>query len=480
MTTTCNNRENFILLTDSYKENHFEMYPDGTQNVYSYFESRNGAKYPYTVFFGLQYILKKFLEGSVVSKEDIVEASEFCKEHFNGIGTFNYKMWNKIVNVYGGRLPLRIKSIPEGTPVPISNVLITVESTDEDCYALTNFIETILTHVWYSSNVATISRDIREYFRKQFEKTVDDNQMGLLPFMLHDFGFRGSTCVEAAGIGGAGHLVNFLGTDTLIGIKYAQKYYGAKMAGFSVPASEHSVMCSLGETGEIDMVRRLIEKYPKGILSVVSDSYNIENAMKVYGTTLKKEILNRDGKFVVRPDSPRWIGDKACNQIVWIAKMLDYHFGSTTNKKGFKILNPKVGIIYGDGLSVEEIKESIDVLVSSGYAASTCVFGMGGGLLQKHNRDTQRSAFKCSAQYRNGQWIDNFKNPLDKSKLSKKGRLKLVWSEQSHGKTLITVPTTDSRKDELEIVFENGSIVKEYTWDNVVENAKTKLLNEVY
>jgi len=458
------NKENFILLTDSYKECHHGQYPEGTENVYSYFESRNGAKYPYTVFFGLQIYLKRYFEGVVVTQEDVEEADTFCKGHF-GMDIFNRKMWERIVNVHGGKLPLRIKAAPEGLAVPINNVMVTVETTDPECAPLTNVIETVLTHIWHSSNVATISRDLRVYIQKAFEKSADT--LNLLPFMLHCFGFRGVSSVESAGLGGSGHLVNFMGTDTIIAITYAQRYYGAKMVGFSVPATEHSVMTSLGEEGEIEMVDRLIEKYPKGILSVVSDSYNIKRAIKNYGTILKNKILSRDGKFVVRPDSPRFKGDTPCDQIVWIAQELETYFGITFNKKGYKVLNPKVGIIYGDGLSVEEIKESIDSLLYHGYSAETCVYGLGGGLLQRHTRDLQRNAFKCSAQFRNGKWIDVHKTPLDISKTSKKGRLKLVWNKG----TLITVPIMDEREDVLQLVFENGIIVKEYNWEEVKKNA---------
>lgn len=459
-------RENFILLTDSYKMNHFDMYPDGTENVYSYFESRKGAKYPYTVFFGLQMYLKRYFEGARITKQDVDQAEQFCKDHF-GMDNFNRKMWDKIAYKHGGKLPIRIKAVPEGLAIPVGNVMMTVESTDKECAPLTNVIETILTHIWYSSNVATISRDLRVFIEKAFDKSVGKDQMSLLSFMLHDFGFRGATSIEAAGAGGAGHLVNFLGTDTIIGITYAQRYYNAKMAGYSVPASEHSVMTSLGEAGEIDMVRRLIQKFPKGILSVVSDSYNIQRAIKNYGTVLRSEILSRDGKFVIRPDSPRWVGDKACDQILWIVQELDKYFGSTVNEKGYRTLNPKVGIIYGDGLSVDEIKESVNLLVENGWAASTCVFGMGGGLLQKHNRDTQRNAFKCSAQFRNEEWVDIFKKPLDITKASKKGRLKLVVGENGFE----TVGLDDPREDVMVTVFENGVITKDWNWNEVRENA---------
>lgn len=472
-------RENFILLTDSYKLTQWPMYPDGTENISSYFESRPGAKYPYTVVFGLQMILKRYFTGVVVTKEDVDLAEAFSDAHF-GVKCFNRKMWDRIVNVHGGKLPIRIKAAPEGLPVPTNNVLFYVEATDDKCAALVSPCETIITHFWHPSNVATISRDLRVFMSKHFDKTVDEDQLFLLAFMLHDFGFRGVSSVESAGMGGSGHLVNFMGTDTIIGITYAQRYYKAGMAGFSVPASEHSVMCSKGKKGELEMIVRLIEKYPKGILSVVSDSYSIVKVLTEYLPLLKDTILAREGKFVVRPDSPRFKGDKACDQVLWIAQELEKTFGSTVNKKGYKILNPKVGIIYGDGLSVEEIKECVELLVANGWAASTCVFGMGGGLLQKHNRDTQRNAFKCSAQYRDGEWVDNQKQPLDITKASKKGRLKLVWEVGAHGKTLTTVPIEDPREDVLVTVFENGSMVKEWTWDEVKANALTKLIGEVY
>jgi len=472
-----NTKENFVLLSDSYKFNHWDMYLDGIEYVHSYFESRPGAKFPYTVFFGLQMYLKKYFEGVVVTKADVDEAEAFSNAHF-GMNNFNRKMWDKIVNVHGGKLPLRIRAVPEGTPVPVSNVMMTVENTDPDCAPLTNFCETILTHLWHPSNVATISRDLKQFMQKAFDKSVCEDQAGMLDFLLHDFGFRGVSSVESAGLGGAGHLVNFLGTDTVIGITYAQRYYGAKMAGYSVPASEHSVMTSLGEAGEFQMFERLIEKFPQGILSVVSDSYSIERVMNDFLPRLKDRILAREGKFVVRPDSPRFKGDTAADQIVWIAQQLEKTFGVVVNAKGFKVLHPKVGGIYGDGMKPEEIKEALNALMAAGFSAATFVYGMGGGLLQKHNRDTQRSAFKCSAQKRNGEWFDIYKMPLDKTKASKRGRLKLVWAEGAHGGMLTTVDITDPRRDELVTVFENGIVTKAWTWDEVRKNATTKLLGE--
>lgn len=474
------NRDNLILSiileTDSYKLNHWRMYHPDTEAVYSYFESRNGAKYPETVFFGLQAIMKRYLQGQVVTMADIEEADEFCDAHFGIKGMFNREMWEHIVKAHGGRLPVRIKAVPEGTPVQVGNVLMTVESLDPKCASLTNALESLLTHVWYSSNVATISRDIKKKLDWGFNRTASTKD--LLPFMLHDFGYRGATCSEASGMGGMGHLVNFMGTDTVPAVMYARRYYGEKMAGFSVAASEHSIMTGEGEAGEYGVIRRLIEKYPDGILSVVMDSYDIRKAIKYCGTYLRSEILARNGKFVFRPDSPRFKGDSAADQILWIAQELEHYFGGTVNEKGCIVLNPKVGIIYGDGLSAEEIKESIDALDSAGFSVETCVYGMGGGLLQKHNRDTQRSAFKSSAQKRNGVWHDVFKKPLDVTKASKAGRLKLVKGQNGY----VTVPTdceaAEAHDDQLVTVFQNGAITKEYTFAEVRKNAELPPLPE--
>lgn len=471
--------ENFIDLSDSYKDGHWAMLPDDTEAVFSYGESRVGAVFSFTQFIGLQMILKRYFAGVVVTQSDIEEAFAFDKDHFGDDSVFNRAMWEHIVKVHGGRLPIRIKAVPEGMAVPIGNVMTTVENLGGKITApLTNYVETILTHVWHPSNVATIGRDLRNYFKRAFDISCDNEAN--LPFMLNDFGFRGVSSVESAGYGGAAHCLNFMGSDTKIGVRYAMRYYGAKMPAFSVRATEHSVMTAKGEAGEYDTYERLIKKFPKGILALVSDSYNIERVVKEYLPKLKDLIMTRNGKVVIRPDSPRHKGDTAAAQVLWLANSLEEIFGSTKNSKGYKVLDPHIGIIYGDGLKADEIKECVKTLVLAGWAADTSVYGMGGGLLQRHTRDLQRNAFKCSAQLQNGKWVDIWKEPLDKSKASKKGRLKLVWDIGAHGKTLTTVNESDPREDVLQVVFENGNIVKDYTWDEVKANAEIKLLNEVY
>lgn len=479
------NPEALLVLTDSYKVGHHFMYMNGTQNIVSYFEARNGAKFDETVFFGLQFYLKKFLAGVVVTTEMIDAAEQFNEDHFLGHGKFNRTMWEHVVEFHGGKLPIRIKAIPEGTPVPVNNVMMTVEVTDhllqENADALmaplTNFLETILTHVWASSNVATMSRDIKKKFVAAFFGTVEEKDYWMLDYMLHDFGFRGVSSVESAGMSGAGHLVNFKGTDTLVAITYGQRYYNTQeMLAHSVNATEHSVMTQLGPDGEMIIVNHLLDKFPTGILSVVADSYDVVNFVKTIGDGfLKDKILARDGKFVVRPDSPRFEGDTPVDQILWIVGQLAEDFGYSTNEKGYKELNPKVGVIYGDGLSAEEIHTAIDGIVDAGWAASTCVFGQGGGLLQKHNRDTQRYAFKACARLHEGEWHDVFKLPKDVTKASKKGRLKLIINDD---KKYQTVRVDDQRymgfPDEMVVVFENGEVYNELTFQEVRDNAELK------
>lgn len=480
------NLKNITLLTDSYKIPHWLMMSDDTENVFSYGESRVGAKYPYTMWAGLQMILKDHFVDNRVTLDDVLEGEEFSLQHFGQDGLFNSEMWKHIIKKHDGRLPIRIRAVPEGTAIPVGHPLINVEITDEEIKnvrGLTNHFETILTHTWYPSNVATIGFHLKKSLLplfKQSSDNVDDsseNAFILLnkqtDFYLHDFGFRGATCVEASGRGGAAHLINYKGSDTIIGIQYGRYYYNTnEMLGFSVPASEHSIKTSLGQDGEHIVTRHLIKTFPNGILSDVQDSYNIEEAVHYIGKFLKKEILARNGKYVFRPDSPRFKGDTPKDQILWIVEHLGHYFGYTVNKKGFKVLNPKVGVIYGDGLSFDEIVDSAKHLVLNGWSVENCVYGMGGGLLQKHSRDTQRNAFKSSAQKRKGTWFDVFKNPVDKSKSSKKGKVETFINENGE---YFTGLVGDGHTPFMETIFENGELVKEYTFQELRENARKSL-----
>jgi nicotinamide phosphoribosyltransferase len=460
--------KNICLTTDSYKLNHWNQYPAGTEKVYSYFECRKGAKFAETPFFGLQYIIKNHLEGVVVTREKIENAAKLCKAHFGSEKYFNREGWEYILNSHGGKLPVVIKAVEEGTVVPINNVLMTIENTDNKCFWLTNFLETILSQVWYPITVASLSREVKVNIKEYLDLTSDG---GLLNFGLHDFGFRGASSWESAGIGGAAHLINFLGTDTVVAMEVAVNYYNADLNGlaFSVAATEHSVMTALGKNGEEQVVENLLNEYPTGILSVVSDSYDIYNFVSnIVGTKFKDRILARDGVFVVRPDSITPTHPTPEEEMVWIMENLWANIGGIINSKGYKVINPKVRVLWGDGIDIEGIKKILYSITKAGFATENMAcFGMGGGLLQKVNRDTQRCAFKCSAQYRDGQWYDIQKNPKDVSKASKKGKLKLIKVDGEFE----TVGENDPGEDYLKVVFTNGVLVKEIDFDTVRKNA---------
>ena len=460
--------KNICLTTDSYKLNHWNQYPAGTEKVYSYFECRKGAKFAETPFFGLQYIIKNHLEGVVVTREKIENAAKLCKAHFGSEKYFNREGWEYILNNYGGKLPVVIKAVEEGTVVPINNVLMTIENTDNKCFWLTNYLETVLSQVWYSTTVAALSREVKVNIKEYFDLTSDG---GLLNFGLHDFGFRGASSWESAGIGGAAHLINFLGTDTVVAMEVAVNYYNADLNGlaFSVAATEHSVMTALGKNGEEQVVENLLNEYPTGILSVVSDSYDIYNFVSnIVGTKFKDRILDRDGVFVVRPDSITPTHPTPEEEMVWIMENLWANIGGTINSKGYKVINPKVRVLWGDGIDIDGIKKILYAVTKAGFATENIAcFGMGGGLLQKVNRDTQRCAFKCSAQYRDGQWYDIQKNPKDVSKASKKGKLKLIEVDGE----CETVGENDPGEDYLKVVFYDGVLLNEVDFATIRKNA---------
>lgn len=461
-----------IYKTDSYKlGGHWKMSPEGTQASYAYFEARKGAKYPETQWFGLQGILKDNLLGQVVSKDDIEEAKELCFEHFGNIDALNIAGWNYIVNKRGGVLPLRIKAAPEGLSIPVDNVLMTVENTDDNCEWLAGELEGLLTHVWYPSTVATLSKSVKHIIAKFLEETSDS--MGGLDYMLHGFGYRSATSNQSSEYGDAGHLVNFLGTDTIPAIKFVRDCYNNgsyKDIAVSVPASEHKIMTALGKDGESKMIQRLLNQFPKGILSVVADSYNYYDFIEVLvGQVFRQQILDRDGIFVARPDSVTPDHPTPELLVLWTLNSLANNFGYTINSKGFKVLNPKIRVLWGDGIGPDGIQKILEIMRENKFSVENIVFGMGGKLIQSNvNRDTQRFAFKSSCQKRNGVWHDIQKNPLDQSKRSKKGRLKLVLNNGIYE----TVAGSDPREDVLRTVFENGELKNEMTWQQVKANAR--------
>lgn len=455
---------NICWLTDSYKVSHYRQYPPGTTRVYSYFESRSGATFPETLFFGLQYWLKQYLLGAVVTPEKIDRAEQLFNAHFGG-PLFNRAGWEYICHQHGGKLPVEIKAVSEGTIVGESNVLMTVENTDDRAFWLTNYIESLLVQVWYPCTVATQSRVMKQILLNYLDATGDP---ALVDFKLHDFGFRGVTSPEQAAIGGAAHLVNFQGTDTLAGLVLLNEFYHEPCAGFSIPAAEHSTITSWGREHEVDACRNVLTQFPSGLVATVSDSYDIFNCCaNIWGGVLKEDVLARDGVLVIRPDS----GDPP-TVVVKVLEILGQKFGFTNNSKGYKVLNPKVRVIQGDGIDFGSLDRILAAMKTANWSADNVAFGSGGGLLQKLNRDTQRFAFKCSSVTIGDEERDVFKQPVtDGGKTSKAGRMKLVWQDNTQSPHLTTVPASDPRPDQLQTVFRNGELLIDQTFNQIRQAA---------
>eukprot|EP00127_Corallochytrium_limacisporum_P003440 Clim_evm68s149 gene=Clim_evmTU68s149 len=459
--------DNIILTTDSYKVTHWRQYPPKTTKVYSYFECRRGAKYDQAVLFGLQYILKRYLVGSIVTKEKIVEATEFFAKHFGSEGLCNTKGWEHIVNEHDGKLPLLIKAVPEGTVVDINNVLFTVENTCPECYWVTNYVEPLLVQAWYPIAVATNSREQKKTIARYLEETSGD--MSALGFKLHDFGFRGASSVESSGIGDCAHLVNFIGTDTLEGIVCARHYYSCDMAAFSLPATEHSTMTCWGPgQGEIEAFGNALNQFQETPVSIVSDSYDVFNAIdEIIGKNFAAKIKERKMPCIVRPDSghPPTIVLECLNR-------LEKYFGSTKNSKGYKELPTYIRVIQGDGIDSDMLEKVLFGLQEAGWSASNVVFGSGGALLQKLHRDTMKCAYKCCYAEVDGKGVNVYKDPItDPGKKSKKGRLTLERDATGKYHT-IEENRGDPSKDLLEPVFENGAMVRDQTLDEIRKNAR--------
>jgi nicotinamide phosphoribosyltransferase len=465
--------KNIILNTDSYKVSMFKQYPAGTTGVYSYIESR-GGRYDRTVFFGLQAFIKEYLLEPI-TQADIDIADEILTAHGE---PFNRAGWQYILDKHRGYLPVVIRAVPEGTVVPVKHVLATIENTDSECFWLTTWLETaLLRAVWYGTTVASQSYSIKQVILDYLERTGDPTT---IDFKLHDFGARGVSSLESAGIGAAAHLVNFMGTDTISGVLFAREYYSAEIAGFSIPAAEHSTITSWGRDGEVDAYRNMLNNFatPGAILAVVSDSYDVYNAAeKLWGEELRQQVIDSGATVVIRPDSgdPVEVNRK-------LIEILGSKFGYTKNSKGFKVLN-NVRLIQGDGINELTVRSILGAFMAMGWSADNIAFGMGGALLQIVDRDTQKFAMKCSAMrtvrwpHSDPQWYDVVKDPItDPGKKSKAGRVTL-WRSGGEFVSAVEQPKGWHDKavgefaDALEEVYRDGKLIKEIDFATVRANA---------
>ena len=458
---------NRIIDTDSYKASHFLQYPPDTTGAFFYLESRGSDRdWNETVFFGLQYILKRYFVERL-TQEMVEEARDVITKH--GL-TFNYDGWTSLIKKHGGRLPLRVRAVPEGSIVPLHNVLMTVETTDPEFFWLGSWFETQLLRTWYAITVATQSYQIKRDVFRYLTETADGARAEIL-FKVHDFGARGVSSQETAAIGAAAHLVNFLGSDTMSALLLHREFYGCETAGFSIPAAEHSTITSWGRDNEADAYRNILKQFakPGATVAVVSDSWNIYNAVeKIWGEQLKQAVVDSGANVVIRPDS-----GEPVEVVSKVAAILGEKFGTTTNSKGYKVLN-NVRIIQGDGVNQTSINQILERLKTEGFSASNVAFGIGGSLLQKIDRDTLKFAYKCSAIVRDGELVEVYKQPIgDVGKASNRGRLDLIFNHHDEYQTvkLENAEQISSENSAMRTVFENGEMLFDDNLDDIRKRA---------
>ena len=465
-------QRNVLECTDVYKLGHLLQYPEGTDYIYSYLQARTDKKLPETVFFGLQYYLTEYL-AKRISHFDV---DKLVQIHEVILGPVRPAMLDKLYALANlGYWPISIKAVPEGTVVPVQNVLMTITNTVPGFGWCVGFLESLLLKVWNTITVASYSLRLRRLVNAFAEATCDD--FSHLPFQVHDFGYRGVSSEETAELAGAAHLLNFYGSDTVPAVRMLMKYYDAHFPiALSVPATEHSVMCSTGPGGEFDAFERLMFRtYPDGIVSIVSDTYDLWRVLTQYVPRLGRRILQRNGKVVFRPDSgdpvkvicgdptaaPGTPQHRGALNILWDT------FGGTVNSKGYRVLDPHVGLIYGDGFFFERFEEVLGQMKANGFASSNLVVGIGGLLLQAHTRDELGFAIKATFAVIDGEPVELFKDPVtDSKKRSHKGRLALHL-EDGEWVTKQGVSESEEKNGHLVEVYRDGWIRKLQSLDEI-------------
>lgn len=420
--------------TDSYKWSHFYQRPSDLEFVSSYIESRgveDGRDWEQMVVAGIPYLLETFVTRPLVTRESLDRMKKRVPAH--GV-SFNEQGWEDLLRIHGGYAPVHVQALEEGSVVPLKTPILQLVNTDRRFNWLGSWLEThYLRSTWYPSTVATQSFHIKRLIKKYMEETAGHTNG--LDFMLHDFGSRGVSSSESAMLGGLAHMYSFMGSDTFEAVELAERLYGEPMAAYSVDSAEHSTITSFGGPEfELEAYEHLLDSNANrenAIVSVVSDSYDLWNAIdNLWGDRLKAKVdalAARGNRLVVRPDS----GDPLTVPVKAVQRLMD-RFGYTVNAKGYKVLPAHVRVLQGDGINEQSIKAILENAKYNGISAENFVFGMGGALLQKVDRDTLKFAMKASAaKKRNGQWYDVYKDPVDdKGKQSKRGRQAVVFDQK--------------------------------------------------
>lgn len=470
MSSVHNIDHNIILNVDNYKHCHYLLYPPGTEYISSYIESR-GGDLPSTLFVGLQAFLREYMMRPI-TLEDIDEAEFILREQ--GMH-FNRDLWLGILNDHDGYLPVEIEAVPEGTVLPPHNVLVQIINTDPKYAWATSFFETaLLRAVWYPTTIASISWLAKQVIRDSLERTSDNPEV--LRHMLHDYGARGVSSQESGALGGMAHLINFSQSDTVPGILAAKHYYNAGNISNSGPNSEHAAFCAWGREREAEALRNMLNMYASnGVALLLTDTYDHENCVKnIIGRELKEIIQNFPGLVGVRPDSGDVV-EITADTIEWLMDA----YGFEVNSKGYKVLPSYIRVVQGDGVNFNVLPEIFIEMERRGLSAENALFGMGGGLLQHHNRDTMNFAQKASAICINGEWQDIFKSPKGAAfKVSKKGRLALKYENGDY--STVRRDATNPEDNVLVPVFKNGKLLKKWDFSELIESSERNYPESYY
>lgn len=483
---------NPLTAIDFYKADHRRQYPEGTTEVYSNFTPRssraaavlNDSYDHQVVFFGLQYFLKHFLVDAwnknffQQDKETVVNAYKRRMDYALGKNAIDIKHIAALHDL--GFLPLKIKALPEGTRVPVGVPVLTVVNTQPEFFWLTNYIESVIScYLWKPITSATTAFEYKRLLTDAAIKTggsLDD-----VAFQVHDFSFRGMSSLQDSMLSGAAHLTSFLGTDSVAAIDLIEDYYFADAEtmpiGLSVPATEHSVMCMGEKNHELKTFRRLINDiYPSGIVSIVSDTWDFWQVITSFMPQLKQEILNRDGKVVIRPDSgdpvkiicgdpeatPGSVEYKGAIEALWEI------FGGTITDQGYKQLDSHIGLIYGDSITLDRANTIMQRLCEKGFCSTNVVFGVGSFTYQYVTRDNFGFAMKATSGVVNGKRRDIFKDPKTDSgiKKSAKGLLRV---SRENGRLVLHDQQTPEQENqgELQCVFLNGKIMRTVSLEDI-------------
>lgn len=437
---------NAMLLADFYKLSHRSMYPEGTEIVYSTWTPRASrmSGVNHVVVFGFQAFIKNYLidlfNEQFFAKDKAVIISEYKRllKHTLGVAEPETAHIEALHDL--GYLPLSIKALPEGAVVPLRMPILTVQNTRHEFFWLTNYIESLAScELWQALTSATIAHEFRKLLDDAAMETVGNTDF--VPFQGHDFSFRGMSSLQSAMSSGMGHLLSFVGTDTVPAIMAAEELYGAnveeELVGCSIPATEHSIQCAYGDDDEY-LRRMMCDVHPVGLVSIVSDGYDFWDVIGRVIPALKNTIMARDGKVVIRPDSgdpvliicgdPR--GATELERKGAVEALFDI-FGGTVTEQGYKVLDGHIGLIYGDAITLDRADEIIERLKAKGFASINVVFGIGSYTYQYNTRDTFGLALKSTLCVVNGKERQIFKNPKtdDGTKKSQKGRVAVFEHE---------------------------------------------------